>query len=352
MADPVRGSSCGRLSCYAHSMVSAPPSDTPSRSPSEPATAVGSELRVRAIMNRNSGTAGEAETLTPHIQEVLAGRSWSVQTEVVPGADLDAAIRAALEHRPDVLLIGGGDGTIRTAISRVLGTKTALGIIPMGTMNFVAKDLGIPTNPAEAIASLASAEVRAVDVGEVNGRHFFHSSAIGIVPTLTEKRERIRAASHWRERAGHMIDAIRTAGAARPLSLSLEHDGKRRANRTFSIIVANNALSSDPLTPYRRHVVDGGELSVYVASHSGRFGIARLLFTFGSGWWFWDSAISEIKTPRLRVHARRKRIAVSNDGELDVLSLPLRYSIHAKAIRVLAPPRAQTAETGSSSLGS
>lgn len=339
-------------------MIPGPASDAPALTPREgDAPSSGERMsggagsgaaRVHAVINKNSGSAGEADALEPHIRQTLAARNWSTETEVVPGADLDATITAALKRRPEVLLIGGGDGTIRTAISRVLGTETVLGIIPMGTMNFVAKDLHIPTNPAEAIASLASAEVRSVDVGEVNGRHFVHSSAIGIVPTLAEKRERIREASAWRDRVVHLVDAVRTAAGARPLSLSLEHGGKRRSSRTFSIIVANNALSDDPLTPYRRHVVDGGELSVYVAAHSGRAGIARLLFTFGSGWWFWDRSISEFRTPTLRVYARRKRIAVSNDGELDVLSLPLRYRIHAKAIRVLAPAPAEPASEGAS----
>lgn len=295
-------------------------------------------------MNANAGGGAGASGLADAIVEALdaacAARGWSVKTEVSPAADLDAALGAAMDAKPDALVVGGGDGTIRAALGRVLETQTALGIIPMGTMNFVAKDLGIPLGPLDAAASLGTAVVRELDVGEVNGRRFFHSSAIGIVPTLAEKRERIRHASSVRERVSSVWEALRTAAGARPVSIVLEHDGGKVRERTFSLIVSNNPLSSDPLTPYRRHVLDGGELSAYIARHRGRLGIARMLVTFGSGWWFWDGAIEEIRAATLRVDARKKRISVSNDGEVEVLHLPLRYKVLTRAVRVLAPPMA------------
>lgn len=299
--------------------------------------------RVRAVVNASAGAAstpGLAEEIAKNLDAACADRGCTLETKIVPGTELDAALGAAMDGKPDALVVGGGDGTIRAALGRVMGTKTALGIIPMGTMNFVAKDLGIPLAPLEAAASIETAVVREVDVGEVNGSHFFHSSAIGIVPTLAEKRERIREASSVRERVVRIWEALRTAASARPVSIVLEHEGGRAWERTFSLIVSNNPLSSDPLTPYRRHVLDGGELSAYIARHRGRLGIARMLVTFGSGWWFWDGAIEEIHAATLRVDARRKRIGVSNDGEVEVLSLPLRYKVLKRAVRVLAPPTA------------
>jgi diacylglycerol kinase family enzyme len=293
--------------------------------------------RVRAVINQSSGTADD-ESVIGLLEAAAAARNWHIQTCLVPGPQIKQAIDEAVRDEPHALIVGGGDGTIRTALTRVMGTRTALGIIPMGTMNFVAKDLGIPIPTADAVAALVTAATRQVDVGEVNGHLFFHSSAIGIVPTLAERRERIRKAAHWRERLKHLWGAIRTAATAQPLSLTLEHGGSQEHKRTYSVIIANNPLSSDPLTPYRRHVLDGGDLSVYLAHHTGRLGIARLLFTFGSGWWFWDRSIVEFKSRSLRIRARRKRIVVSNDGELDTLSLPLRYTIHTRAVHVLAPP--------------
>lgn len=294
--------------------------------------------RVRAVINQHSGTGAQIEAMEPALRAVAEIRGWDVSMSVVPAADLDRTLKEIVAQKPDVLIIGGGDGSIRAALARVMDTQTVLGIIPMGTMNFVAKDLHIPVTTGEAIASLATAVVREVDVGEVNGSHFFHSSAIGIVPTLAEKREEIREANGFRARLRGLAEAVRTAAQAQPVSLVLEHDGERENERTFSLIVANNPLSSDPLTPYRRHVVDGGELSAYIARHEGRWGIARLLLTFGSGWWFWDRSITEIKASSLRVKARRRRIAVSNDGEVEMLNLPLWYKVHPRAVRVLAPP--------------
>ncbi len=298
---------------------------------------------VRAVVNANAGAAstpGQAEEIAKRLDAACTARGWRIQTEVVPGAQLEAALIAAMDASPDALVVGGGDGTIRAALERVIGTSAALGLIPMGTMNFVAKDLGIPLTPLDAAGSLATAEVREVDVGEVNGRRFFHSSAIGIVPTLAEKRERIREASSVRERLASIWEALRTAAGAQPLSIVLEHTGGRERERTLSLIVSNNPLSSDPLTPYRRHVLDGGELSAYIARHRGRLGIVRMLVTFGSGWWFWDRAIVEVRAATLKVVARRKRISVSNDGEVEVLRLPLRYKVLTRAVRVLAPPLA------------
>lgn len=297
----------------------------------------GTGWRVRAVVNANAGGSIDHGALVKTLESACRSRGWDVKAEVVEASALGEALDRAMAERPGALVVGGGDGSIRGALSRVLGTETALGVLPMGTMNFVAKDLGIPLNASEAASALATFVVRNVDVGVVNGSHFLHSSAIGIVPTLAEKREKIREASTRRERAARMWDAMRTAVRARPMSLVIEHKKKRKRERTMSLIVSNNPLSSDPLTPYRRHVIDGGELSAYLALHTGRLGIVRMLFTFGSGWWFWDRMIAEFRGKSFRVDARRKWMPVSNDGEVEVLALPLRYKVMPRAARVLAP---------------
>lgn len=293
--------------------------------------------KVQVVVNGHSGTGVDHEVINEGVRTILGSRGWDVDVAIVPCTKIGEALRDAASAEPDVLLVGGGDGTIRTVLEFLIGSKVALGVLPMGTMNFIARDLGIPLKLEDAIAALATADVRCIDVGEVNGRHFLHSSTLGIVPRLAVERERLRRAHGWRARLSRVKKAIKAAAEAPTITVELEHGGRKQALETFAVIVSNNPLSDDPRTPYRRHVLDSGKLSVYVSRHKGRAGLARLLLTMGSGWWFWDGKIEKLETPTVRIRGTRALLPVTNDGEIDLLASPLTYRVRPCALRVLAP---------------
>ena len=110
-------------------------------------------------------------------REALAIASTS---STCPADEIEAALAKAAASRADVVLAGGGDGTISAAAAALMGKKKALAILPAGTMNLFARSLGIPLSLDAAVEAFADGEVRAVDVASANGRPFIHQFSIGM----------------------------------------------------------------------------------------------------------------------------------------------------------------------------
>src|ERR1700719_2937709 len=157
-----------------------------------------SRLRVAALLNASAGTIelrGE-KTLEKILVSAFEKHGISVVLEFLPGVKLRSAAERARQQavagKIDAVVVAGGDGSIGTVASVLVGTDVPLGIIPLGTLNHFAKDLRIPLTADRAVAVLASGERRYVDVGEVNGEIFINNSSIGIYPFLVLERERRR----------------------------------------------------------------------------------------------------------------------------------------------------------------
>src|SRR5262245_10511746 len=105
---------------------------------------------------------------------------------------LAGLVRQAINAGADVIVAGGGDGTISTVADQLAGTRVALGVLPFGTLNHFAKDLGIPLDPDGAVEVICRGVIKQVDVGEVNGRHFINNSSLGVYPEAVGMRERWR----------------------------------------------------------------------------------------------------------------------------------------------------------------
>src|SRR5690606_11439746 len=99
----------------------------------------------------------------------------------------------AAETRPDAVIVAGGDGTVNCVAGAVVGTDVVIGVLPGGTFNHFAKDIGMPDDMVGAVRALADAEPRLVDVGEVNGRVFVNNSVLGVYPEMVAIRDKLRS---------------------------------------------------------------------------------------------------------------------------------------------------------------
>src|SRR5205823_5191048 len=132
----------------------------------------------------------DARAVAKEIEATCRAAGLLGPVRVVAPVAMDRAIREAVASGADTVVIGGGDGTVRTAAQALAGTRTTLGVLPLGTLNHYARDLGVPTALEDAARALATAEVRAVDVGDLDGSVFVNNSAIGLYPYLVRVRER------------------------------------------------------------------------------------------------------------------------------------------------------------------
>ena len=234
------------------------------------------------------------------------------------------------------VVAAGGDGTVSAVAAALIGSDVPLGVLPVGTLNHFAKDLGLPLELGEAVEIVQNRNARVVDAGEVNGRIFLNNSSIGVYPRLVELRDRYRESgiTKWIAAAWAGLAVLRL----RPfMGVRIESPEGVLLRRTPFVLVGNNEYHMSGLHPTSRDSLTGGKLAVYVMKAQGRPSLLRL------AWQVLRRGVSE--TPELdflsvaeaTVETRRRNLQVALDGEVVTLQSPLRYKILPGVLRVLAP---------------
>ena len=246
---------------------------------------------------------------------------------------LPERVEAARRSGTDLVVVAGGDGTVACAAGVLAGTGSVLGILPFGTMNLLAKDLGIPVGDVPAaVRLLAEGDARAIDVAEVNGQIFLCASMLGLPARLGRFREAERTSRLGWLRFGWA--ALRATRRYVSPSMSLTVDGAASALRTPSLTITVNALDDRSGRLFGRSRLDAGVLASYAVERPHW----RLLPSLLSGL-LRGRPGAEIVTERVGstivVELRRAGVPVMNDGERSVLRPPLRYASRPGALRVI-----------------
>ncbi|MDR6290551.1 diacylglycerol kinase family enzyme [Inquilinus ginsengisoli] len=301
-------------------------------------------MRVALVLNGASGALlGQAPaTIVDRFERLLAAGGAEARVAVAEGPALDLAIDAALASDAQAILIGGGDGTLIAAAERLLpenriGPARPLGILPLGTANLLARDLGIPLTPEAAVPALLSGTTRRIDVAVVNGRIFLNSSLLGVAPLMVQQRERMRRRRgplKWLLLARAFFRALDRTPR---LHVVLQAEGRPMRLVTRTLAVSNNPLAEGFAAIHSRTALDGGQLGVYAARLERRVDLWRILARVVAGTWQHDPATAALIARRVNVVARRRHLWVANDGENHLLAMPLRYRILPRALTVLVP---------------
>jgi diacylglycerol kinase family enzyme len=299
--------------------------------------------RVATLVNRRAGALNQPLTKTSHngIEAAFAHRGIHAQIHLIDGEDLRASAAACMEQAKrgeiDAIVIGGGDGTIHTVVSVLADSAVPLGVLPLGTLNHFAKDLGIPFGVDAAAAVVAEGHVRAVDLAEVNGEIFINNSSIGIYPYLVIDRERRRAhrkLAKWLAMVPAFFRMLRHLPRRR---LRISAKGFERPYRTPCLFVGNNKYSTDLFTFGRRRQLDTGRLWFYVVKPRSPLGffwmVCRLCFRHLNQ----RRDLDTFELAAAEVAAKASRLPVALDGEVKILHTPLLYRSLPQALRVIAP---------------
>jgi diacylglycerol kinase family enzyme len=297
-------------------------------------------MRFLAILNRDGGTLKTVniEAFAEQVRTVLEAAGHRVETRIVAGKDVVAALSApSFRQDTDVVLVGGGDGTVSAAASRLMDTGKVLAILPAGTMNLFARGLGIPLSLEEALAAFATGRVREVDIASANGRPFTHQFSIGLHARLVQLRSRMEFGS----RLGKIWASVRSALAAMThppvIQVSLSMGETEVVTTTTGIGISNNMFGEGHL-PYA-DIPDAGILGIYVSKAASRPAIFWLFIKITMGHWqaSEDIEIHQAQSVVLRILTPRRRQPCVIDGELCTLDPETKIEIHPKALRVLVP---------------
>lgn len=291
---------------------------------------------ILVLINSGAGSV-KAEHDRAALLSLLAATVPDAETRCTDAhVTMDALIGHAMKHPPDVLVAGGGDGTINAVAAALAGTSTVLGILPLGTLNHFAADLGIPTTIADAVVLLRDGVVRHVDVGVVNDRIFLNNVGLGLYPEIVERREKTQRAGIGKWPAA-IAATIRALIRYSQFRVRIRADDIAVRRRTAALLVGNNAYTNlDSLEP-RRTSLTAGMLSVYIPRARGRWqliwdALAALVASVDK-----SEDFERLVSNEFTVETRRPSIRVSIDGELVRLKTPLLFRSRAGALPVLAP---------------
>lgn len=277
------------------------------------------------VYNARSGGRYSLAKLTPlfaaHRLRITA--SYAISHTIK--TDLTSHIAAG-----ETIVAVGGDGTLSAVASLLVDTTAILAPLPGGTFNNFTKDLGISQNFEEAVARLAIAKPKKIDIGEVNGIYFLNNSSVGLYPRSLRTRKRLE------DRLGKWPAAfwavLRELIWHRTYTFTI---GKRSFKTSF-IYVGNNRYTIRGFDIPRRTSFSAGILSVFIISATTRFGIARAYVAAAMRSNANVSSFTNFEGESVTISSNKhNHVSVSHDGEVTKTSLPLRYTIHKKALRVL-----------------
>jgi diacylglycerol kinase family enzyme len=296
-------------------------------------------MNFLVILNRDGGTlrSMDARGFGERIRETLENAGHRAELRVVGGKEVIAAIEeAARNHAVDVIMAGGGDGTISAAAAAALDSGKALAVLPAGTMNLFARSLGIPLALDEAVKAFAGGSVREVDIATANGKPFVHQFSVGMHPRIVEMRSRMEFSSRLGKIGASFRAALETIRNPTRLKVKLTMPHSEVVATTMGISISNNLYGEGHL-PYA-DLPDGGVLGVYITSARHRGHLLLLCLTATLGRWRTSDQVEihETETVRLTIESRRRQRCVI-DGELQALAAETEIRILPRALTVLVP---------------
>jgi diacylglycerol kinase family enzyme len=245
--------------------------------------------------------------------------------------------RELLREQPPLIVAAGGDGTVSAVASALVDTPIPLAVLPFGTLNHFARDIGVPDDPAAAVRIALGAKTRAVDVGEVNGRIFINNAGIGLYPTIVrqrEKQQRRLGRGKWHA----MLWAMHAVLRSHPfLDLTITLDGVEQRRRTPFVFVGNNPYQMEGFLIGLREQLDTGLLSVYLSHRRGRLGLVLLAVRALFGQLMKAHDFEAANVSELRIESRHTRLLVATDGEVSAADMPLVFRSRPGALRVMSP---------------
>src|SRR3954451_19734709 len=193
------------------------------------------ERSITLLWNASSGWT-DSEAKRESIRSILTSQGATVNAvDVREGMDISAAVEELVASGTPVIVAAGGDGTVNAVASALIHRPTALGIIPAGTLNHLARDLNLPIDEEKAALALASASTTSIDAATVNGRVFVNNSVLGFFPHYRGVREKLERCCLGSSRLGRFLAVVVGLAASLwrlpRLTVAYTADGRKRSLR-------------------------------------------------------------------------------------------------------------------------
>ncbi|HYE35890.1 diacylglycerol kinase family protein [Methylocaldum sp.] len=291
-----------------------------------------------AIIVSTSAGGNEKEGLERRLGEFFGSRNLDTHIVVANSGDEVAGLaRRALAENADPIVAGGGDGTINAVASVLAETGRTLGVLPLGTLNHFAKDIGIPLDLEQAAQVLIDGTVSQIDVGEVNGRIFVNNSSLGLYPSIVHNREDLQERLEYGKWPAFVWASVAVLRRYSFLKARLRVDDQELVRHTPFIFVGNNSYQIEGFNIGARTKLDSGWLWLYTTREIGRLGLLRFGLRAFLGSLRKDKDFDMLRTREIIIDTKHSQLRVATDGEVAIMQTPLHYRIRPGALRVMVP---------------
>lgn len=288
--------------------------------------------RALLVVNRKSRKGGS--DLSAIVDRLERGGVAAALHECPPQAQMGELI-AAEGRTADLVILGGGDGTLNAALEALAALGKPVGLLPLGTANDLARTLGIPADPMAAAEIIAGGSERRIDLGWVNGKHFLNAASIGLAVDASAELTR-EVKRRW-GKLGYAVGAARALRRARPFTAQVRCDGKHMVLRAIQVGIGNGRHFGGGMVVAEDARIDDSRLDLFMIEPCGIWRFALLLPRLK---WGRHGMLTEVHTCRgkeIDLDTDRE-MAISTDGEVTGRT-PARFRVVPRAMAVLVPRR-------------
>lgn len=289
-------------------------------------------MSQRALLLVNRHARRGQESLSRAIAQLETVGFDLLEVATANCGDLSDIIRR-FSDRVDLVIVGGGDGTLNATIAGLVDTQLPLGILPLGTANDLARTLSIPRSISDACQIIANNRIQAIDLGCVNGKYFFNVASLGLSVRITQKLSR-DVKRRWGVLA-YAITALQVLSHSVPFAAEIHIDGEVRRVKTVQIAVGNGRHYGGGLTVAEDATIDDQQLDLYSLEIQHWWQMLAILPAMRSGTHASWSFVKAMRGQEIYVSTARP-YPINTDGEITVTT-PAHFRVIPKAISVLVP---------------
>jgi YegS/Rv2252/BmrU family lipid kinase len=290
-------------------------------------------MRAALIINPTSGLSTLATTEgTPedHEKIILAAlHTHGIETKVMYTTPEEYGARLAAQaaaEQAEIVIAAGGDGTVHEVASGVIGTQSTLGIIPLGTMNNLARSLNIPETIEEACVAIATGEIISIDIGKINEHCFLEVAGIGLEAALFPAAEEFKSPGVLSTLRG-IIDGLRVLLAYQPTRLRISIDEqRRRPYHAIQVTICNSRYYGAKFELVPDAVMDDGLMDAVIYKNFSKLEYLRHAFAIVHG--------KRLYQPKV-IHRRFKTMRITADSPIEIQADGLSHGYTPATVTVL-----------------
>ncbi|MCO6384588.1 diacylglycerol kinase family protein [Oceanicola sp. 502str15] len=290
---------------------------------------------ICVIANAKSGTnARDAEAIDRALQvfgDAAVLQYWE------PGEDISETVRKAVDGGARMVVAAGGDGTVMATAQALLGTDTALAVLPLGTFNYFARGLGLPEDPEEAAQAILRGRRHQISVGLAGSRVFLNNASLGVYPAILKERETIyrrwgrrRLMAHW--------SVIKTfLRFQRPMKMKITADGETRSVRAPLLFVARSLYQLDRFGLSGTDAIRDDKFAVLIGRATSRGKLFKITWRLITGTMQEGRDYDLISARELVVETARPRNLIAFDGEKSREKSPFTFRMADAPLTIILP---------------